>query len=130
MVRLGAGGWAFGAAENHWLTRMRIFKVADFTEVVFESAAYGLSGTDTSFGFLQCRARGVKISPLVSAHPPRNTPVATPRPRHRHFVNLPILTRIYPSVDGGVPPRIPPVRGESTARNWRRNCRAAHRANG
>ena len=40
-------------------------------------------------------------------HTLQSTPVAAPGPSQGRFVNLPILTRIYPSVDGGVPPESP-----------------------
>ena len=67
---------------------------------------------DNSY-FLQCRSRGAKISPLFSTYPLLNTPVAAPRPSHGYFKSLPILTRIYPSVDAGVPPRFPQWAGNA-----------------
>jgi hypothetical protein len=39
---------------------MSLFSLADFTEVVFKSVAYRLSGHAGNSYFLQCGARGAK----------------------------------------------------------------------
>jgi hypothetical protein len=71
---------------------------------------------------LQCRARGATLSPLVSTYPLLNTPVAVLRPNHGCFKSLPILTRIYPNVDAGIPP-VSPQCAAKTARNWAQESR-------
>src|ERR1035437_3611368 len=94
--------------------------VADFTEVVFKSVAYRLSGAHANFHFLQCRARGAKLSPLFPTQPLENTPVVAPRPHQGCFVNLPVLTRISLSLS----PRVPPVSPQCFANAPRTNGRA------
>ena len=64
-----------------------------------------------------CLTWGAKLSPLVSTYPLQNTPVAALPARDDRNRELPILTRIYPSVDGGVPPESPQCLASGVAMN-------------
>ena len=60
--------------ENRRPTHKSVSTVADFTEVVFKSVAYRLSGRACQFLFLVLSLSGSQTNFPVSTHPIENTP--------------------------------------------------------